>query len=117
MRTPGRNCGGCRFWSEMIARAGGGTTNPRGDTEALCLNDKSPHHSKYTTPDMTCPAFAKYVHGIGAVDEPPNYGEAAREAYAALLKQTHENGQPMWAPDGTMLDENGNRSIFDDVDE
>jgi len=29
----------------------------------------------------------------------------------------HENGQLMFAADGMMLDENGNRSIFDDVDE
>lgn len=31
--------------------------------------------------------------------------------------QKHPNGQPAYSPDGTMLDENGNRSIFDDVDE
>jgi hypothetical protein len=29
----------------------------------------------------------------------------------------HPNGQPMFNADGTMLDEHGNRSIFDDVDE
>jgi hypothetical protein len=28
----------------------------------------------------------------------------------------HPNGAPMYAKDGTMLDEHGNRSIFDDVD-
>ena len=28
----------------------------------------------------------------------------------------YPNGQPMFAKDGMMLDENGNRSIFDDVD-
>lgn len=33
------------------------------------------------------------------------------------LVYKHPNGAPMYAPDGTMLDENGNRSIFDDVDE
>ena len=32
-------------------------------------------------------------------------------------QQKHPNGVPMWAPDGMMLDENGNRSIFDDVDQ
>lgn len=31
--------------------------------------------------------------------------------------QTHPNGRPMWSPDGTLLDDKGNRSIFDDVDE
>lgn len=29
----------------------------------------------------------------------------------------HPNGNPKFADDGTMLDEQGNRSIFDDVDE
>lgn len=29
----------------------------------------------------------------------------------------HPNGQHVWSPDGTLLDENGNRSIFDDVDQ
>lgn len=28
----------------------------------------------------------------------------------------HENGFPVFARDGTMLDQHGNRSIFDDVD-
>jgi primosomal protein N' len=32
-------------------------------------------------------------------------------------QQKHENGQHMWSPDGTLLDEHGNRSIFDDVDQ
>lgn len=49
-------CGGCRYWSEMIARAGGGTTNPRGDTEALCLGSGQ-HSGEYTTAGMTCGAF------------------------------------------------------------
>lgn len=29
----------------------------------------------------------------------------------------HKNGAPVFASNGTMLDENGNRSIFDDIDE
>lgn len=52
-------------------------------------------------------------------------GRNAREA-AANRKQldrytpdwrtmTHANGKPMFATDGTMLDEKGNRSIFDDL--
>ncbi|RUW81525.1 hypothetical protein [Mesorhizobium sp. M2A.F.Ca.ET.067.02.1.1] len=28
----------------------------------------------------------------------------------------HPNGRHQWSPDGTLLDENGNRSVFDDVD-
>ena len=30
---------------------------------------------------------------------------------------TYPNGAPMFAPDGMMLDEKGERSIFDDVDQ
>lgn len=29
----------------------------------------------------------------------------------------HCNGRPVYSETGTLLDENGNRSIFDDVDE
>lgn len=29
----------------------------------------------------------------------------------------HTNGRPMFSKNGMMLDENGNRSIFDDVDD
>lgn len=28
----------------------------------------------------------------------------------------HKNGAPMFSADGTMLDDKGNRSIFDDID-
>lgn len=28
----------------------------------------------------------------------------------------HPNGKPMYSPDGTLLDDRGKRSIFDDVD-
>lgn len=34
----------------------------------------------------------------------------------ALSCYRHSNGNPVWADDGTMLDESGARSIFDDVD-
>lgn len=37
-------------------------------------------------------------------------------ARGADRNQRHPNGAPMWSPDGTLLDERGNRSIFDDVD-
>ena len=32
-------------------------------------------------------------------------------------RAVYPNGKPKFAEDGTMLDERGNRSIFDDVDE
>lgn len=31
--------------------------------------------------------------------------------------QRYDNGQRIWADDGTLLNERGTRSIFDDVDE
>ena len=36
---------------------------------------------------------------------------------AGWRSDRHANGCPKWSPDGTMLDDRGNRSIFDDVDE
>lgn len=109
-----RNCDGCRYWSDMIARAGGGTTNSFGDTEALCLAAAGPHSGKYTTESWTCTAFARDT--AGKTDSPPSYGEAARAFYEHQATMKWANGMPMFAPDGTMLNEKGNRSIFDDVD-
>lgn len=39
----------------------------------------------------------------------------AAEMLSKLAK--YPNGAPMFAPDGMMLDDQGNRSIFDDVDQ
>lgn len=42
----------------------------------------------------------------------------ARQSLNLLrARATHPNGKPKFAEDGTMLDERGNRSIFDDVDQ
>lgn len=107
------NCGGCRYWSDMIAQAGGGTTNPSGDVEAMCLA-AGPFRGKYTTADQTCPEFARDT--AGKVDSPPNYGEESLAEYERQARDKHPNGAPKYARDGTLLDERGNRSIFDDVD-
>lgn len=32
-------------------------------------------------------------------------------------EKTHPNGAPMFSSDGTMLDDKGGRSIFDDLDD
>jgi primosomal protein N' len=32
-------------------------------------------------------------------------------------QQKYPNGAHKWSPDGTLLDEHGNRSVFDDVDQ
>jgi hypothetical protein len=52
----------------------------------------------------------------GAVDDPPDYGEEVRAAYAEQAALKHPNGKPQYAPDGTMLNDDGTRSIFDDID-
>ena len=69
-----RNCAGCRFWSEMVARAIGG-----GPIEAMCLADSGPYSSKYTTWRVRCDSWKSGHHG--AVDDPPNYGEITRLLY------------------------------------
>lgn len=84
MRTMGetKNCAGCRFWSEMVAQSIG--CEP---VEALCLSDGS-KRGKYTTERMTCEAW-KSGH-LGAVDDPPNYGEETRAAYEEEEREEHE---------------------------
>jgi hypothetical protein len=108
MRTKDRNCSGCRYWSEMIAKVH--------DTAlmAMCLGEGR-LKGKYTTEEQVCEAYAKNSHG--AVDDPPDYGEAARASYAAEAEMKYDNGRPKFAPDGTMMNDQGTRSIFDDVDE
>lgn len=71
-----KNCHGCRYWSEMVARSRGG-----GSVEALCLAESGKHSGSYTTAFATCDSW-KSGH-LGAVDDPPNYGEETRAAYAA----------------------------------
>ena len=108
MRTRDRNCSGCRYWSEMIAMV------QAGEVVAMCLGTGT-MKGRYTTGEQICDAYAKNTHG--AVDDPPDYGEEARAAYAAQAEMKHANGRPKYAPDGTMMNDQGNRSIFDDVDE
>lgn len=64
-------------------------------------------------------------HWLAEEAESPEPGatkpdEILRVIRAALEKvrgeERHANGAPKWAPDGTLLDDKGNRSIFDDVD-
>jgi hypothetical protein len=45
------------------------------------------------------------------------FAKGLRELKQAAFPQMHPNGKPMFSADGTMLDEDGNRSIFDDVDQ
>lgn len=103
-----RICENCRYWSQMIAQSIGA-----GPIEAWCLS--SEQKQKYRRATETCNSWAKNSHG--AVDEPPNYGEGSNEAYRIEAAMKHPNGKPMFAKDGMMLDDKGNRSIFDDIDE
>lgn len=49
------------------------------------------------------------------IAEPENPVDVRTEEQKAAKHP--RNGAPLWSPDGTLLDENGNRSIFDDVDQ
>ena len=40
----------------------------------------------------------------------------ARASHVCPTPTHYPNGKPIFAKDGTMLDERGNRSIFDDID-
>ncbi len=71
-----RNCAGCRFWSEMLAKADGG-----GPVKAMCLADGGPLSGKYVSARQSCNSWKSGHHG--AVDDPPNFGEETRAAYAA----------------------------------
>ena len=108
MPSTDRNCGGCRYWSEMIAQSIGGRA-----VEALCLSPDGPAKGKYMVATQTCPEFA--YDTAGKVDDPPNYGEESRAAYEEQVAMKHPNGAPMFSKDGTLLDDKGNRSIFDDI--
>lgn len=57
-----RNCHGCRYWSEMIAKSVGS------GMQAMCLGPGSPMRSQYTSKRQTCDKWdAGY---LGAVDAP-----------------------------------------------
>lgn len=71
-----RDCNGCRYWSEMVAQAIGG-----GGVQALCLSGDGQLAGKYTYGHQTCAVWKSGHHG--AVDDPPNYGEATRALYDA----------------------------------
>ena len=70
------NCGTCRFWSQMIARASGG-----GPVQAMCLGAGGPLNGKYTPAYGHCSGWKH--DDLGKVDDPPDYGEYERAAYLA----------------------------------
>ena len=106
--TRDRPCVECRYWSQMIAQSIG-----PGPIEAWCLSQTQ--KQRFRRADDTCDDWAKNSHG--AVDEPPDYGETANEKYRIEAARKYPNGAPMFDKHGMMLDDQGNRSIFDDVEE
>lgn len=76
MRTYGetKNCNGCRFWSEMLAKAEGG-----GGVQAMCLAESGPFKGKYTFGSQKCDSW-KSGHRSGGeeiiyYDEYPSFTE------------------------------------------
>jgi len=59
-----KDCKGCRFWSEMLAQAGGDIEG----VYAMCINSKSYFSGKYTSAESNCKEWADGHDG--AVDEP-----------------------------------------------
>lgn len=57
-----KNCKGCRYWSEMLARSDGGPV------QAYCLSQTGPQKAKWTAGYQTCDGW-KSGH-LGAIDEP-----------------------------------------------
>lgn len=77
-----KNCKGCRYWSEMIARAGGGFP-----LSAMCLAADGPNSGQYSTANQTC---EKWKSGeLGAIDEPGT--EWTDQSYDDALKELLSN--------------------------
>lgn len=64
--TESKRCGVCRYWSEMIARAGAGTSNPGGAIEAMCTGS-GPNMGLYTTSKDSCHAFREGAPADGRI--------------------------------------------------
>lgn len=57
-----KNCKGCRFWSEMIAKF------DEGSLQAFCLQPDSPHSNEYTQGFYKCNFWDE--GSLGAIDDP-----------------------------------------------
>jgi len=58
-----RNCGGCKFWSEMLAQWTGG-----GPIEAMCLAPAGKYRGEYTIAGTTCDRWESSKFGV--IDDP-----------------------------------------------
>lgn len=81
-----KTCETCRYWSEMIAEAGGGRPGVR----AMCLSTGSPQHGRYTGQRQTCAEWADAP--LGAIDSPDflRWGYSGPDAYAEALAEAAE---------------------------
>jgi hypothetical protein len=64
--------------------------------------------------------LAKRIFRIPVMHGVDGYDFDRLRSLAQRIEQTtqkHPNGRPKFSLDGTLLDDKGNRSIFDDVDE
>jgi hypothetical protein len=77
-----KNCGNCRFWSQMVAQSIG-----CGPIEALCLGEGK-YKGRMISERMYCDSW-KSDH-FGKVDDPPNYGEISRELYEEEEEEEEE---------------------------
>jgi sugar lactone lactonase YvrE len=70
-------------------------------------------HSTYLIEADTADAAVQAYEGD---DDAVPVTKTVRACSVIGVSAVHDNGAPMFAPDGMMLDKDGNRSIFDDVD-
>lgn len=61
-----KNCHGCRYWSEMLARSS--DSEDGWGIEAYCLNHKSSMRGRYTSRQQSCKEWESGE--LGAVDSP-----------------------------------------------
>lgn len=59
-----KNCHGCRYWSEMLARG----NDDNSELVAYCLNRESPNSGKWVSKGTTCKAWKSGE--FGAIDSP-----------------------------------------------
>ena len=75
-----KDCAGCRFWSELIAKG------VAGRVLSMCLAERGPFFQDYTSALQACDGW-KSGH-LGAVDEPVDYGLEGLSLYGTEEAQS-----------------------------